>query len=95
MESFRLNFYFSLDEEGPDYLYYLARAIADYKPQTETELAFTKNDILEIYERDPSGWWKGRLNGKLGWVPAGLYYLLDMFITVGRFYCAIRRSILR
>jgi hypothetical protein len=38
---------------------------------------FKKNDIIEIYERDASGWWLGRLNGFVGWVPGDYLVLLE------------------
>lgn len=38
---------------------------------------FKKNDIMEIYERDPSGWWLARLNGYVGWVPGDYLVLLE------------------
>jgi hypothetical protein len=58
-------------------LYYLARALADFTAENDNELGFSKNDILEIYERDASGWWKAGLNGKLGWVPSDYLALLE------------------
>jgi len=61
----------------PNYLYYLARALMDFAPEEENQLRFKKNEILEIYERDTSGWWLGRLNGKCGWVPSDYFILLE------------------
>jgi hypothetical protein len=49
-----------------------ARAIFDYAeedPQSKS-LQFNKGDIITIIQKDDSGWWKGELNGKMGWLPS-------------------------
>jgi hypothetical protein len=33
------------------------------------ELSFAKGDVIKIINKDESGWWKGELNGKIGFLP--------------------------
>jgi len=46
-----------------------ARALYDYKATNDTELNFNAGDILNITDRDESGWWYAELDGVLGFVP--------------------------
>eukprot|EP01091_Cochliopodium_minus_P019094 TRINITY_DN7919_c0_g1_i1.p1 TRINITY_DN7919_c0_g1~~TRINITY_DN7919_c0_g1_i1.p1 ORF type:complete len:466 (-),score=183.44 TRINITY_DN7919_c0_g1_i1:104-1501(-) len=46
------------------------RALFDYDSQNEHELSFRQGDIINIIEKDNSGWWNGELNGKIGIFPA-------------------------
>mmetsp|Transcript_23215 Transcript_23215/g.46612 ORF Transcript_23215/g.46612 Transcript_23215/m.46612 type:complete len:621 (+) Transcript_23215:138-2000(+) len=47
-------------------------ALAEYKASTDTELSLKENDIVQLTEVDPSGWWKGIKHGTTatGWFPA-------------------------
>ncbi|KAG8593994.1 hypothetical protein GDO81_001028 [Engystomops pustulosus] len=45
------------------------RAIYQYIGQDVDELSFNVNDVIDILLEDPSGWWKGRLQGKEGLFP--------------------------
>jgi myosin-1 len=42
-------------------------------PETDTpkKLSFSAGDILNVIQKDNSGWWLAELNGNKGWVPAG------------------------
>uniref|UniRef100_A0A914NIQ0 Uncharacterized protein n=1 Tax=Meloidogyne incognita TaxID=6306 RepID=A0A914NIQ0_MELIC len=49
------------------------RAIYPYEAQDIDELSFTKDQLIELIEKDESGWWTGRLmvqGGKTGLLPA-------------------------
>ncbi len=46
-----------------------ARALYDYDATCDTELSFKEGDILNITEKDESGWWFAELGGKSGFVP--------------------------
>ncbi|XP_063311934.1 unconventional myosin-If isoform X1 [Pelobates fuscus] len=45
------------------------RAIYQYIGQDVDELSFNVNEVIDILLEDPTGWWKGRLNGKEGLFP--------------------------
>ncbi|KRZ39979.1 Unconventional myosin-If [Trichinella pseudospiralis] len=42
------------------------RMLYSYEGQDDDELCFHSNDIIEIIQEDPSGWWQGHLRGKHG-----------------------------
>lgn len=45
-------------------------ATHDGIPESDTELAFNRNDIIEVLDDTAEdGWWKARLNGKIGLIP--------------------------
>ncbi|KAI7864312.1 P-loop containing nucleoside triphosphate hydrolase protein [Spinellus fusiger] len=46
------------------------KAIYPFASQEEGEIAFEKEDVLEIVEKDENGWWLARKDGKEGWVPS-------------------------
>ena len=46
------------------------RALFDYDAQSEHELSFKQGEIINIVEKDTSGWWNGELNGQFGLFPA-------------------------
>ncbi|KAI9316719.1 P-loop containing nucleoside triphosphate hydrolase protein [Dichotomocladium elegans] len=46
------------------------KAIYPFQSQEAGEIAFQKDDILEIVEKDENGWWLARKDGKEGWVPS-------------------------
>jgi myosin-1 len=45
------------------------RALYDYEAQDADELTLSAGDIVTVSRKDPSGWWQGRLNGKVGLFP--------------------------
>ncbi|KAI9269056.1 P-loop containing nucleoside triphosphate hydrolase protein [Phascolomyces articulosus] len=46
------------------------KAIYPFQSQEAGEIAFEKDDLLEIVEKDENGWWLARKDGKEGWVPS-------------------------
>jgi len=57
----------------------ITRALYDHKAEAAGELDFKKGDLIEVIEKTPSGWWKGRLNGKIGVFP-------------GNYTCQVRQN---
>ncbi|KAH9480309.1 Cell division control protein 25 [Psilocybe cubensis] len=53
---------------GPDYVL----AMHDYSPQSQsaTCLSFRTGQVIHVFNRDPSGWWDGELEGRRGWFPS-------------------------
>ncbi|XP_027005416.1 myosin IEb [Tachysurus fulvidraco] len=45
------------------------RALYAYDAQDTDELSFNADDIIDILNEDPSGWWYGRLRGREGMFP--------------------------
>ncbi|XP_073674988.1 unconventional myosin-If [Garra rufa] len=45
------------------------RALYQYFGQDVDEISFDVNDIIELINEDPSGWWRGRIHGKEGLFP--------------------------
>ncbi|XP_015221170.1 unconventional myosin-If [Lepisosteus oculatus] len=45
------------------------RAVYQYAGQDVDELSFNVNDVIDILNEDPSGWWRGRFQGKEGLFP--------------------------
>ena len=50
--------------------YRVVRAIYSLDTVAEGELEFKEGDQIEVLREDPSGWWEGRLNGKVGRFPS-------------------------
>lgn len=46
------------------------RALYDYQASEPTELSFNAGDIINVLQKDPSGWWQGELNGRVGAFPS-------------------------
>lgn len=46
-----------------------ARALYEYEATNENELSFPEGAILNIQEKDDSGWWFAELGGKTGFIP--------------------------
>ena len=46
--------------------------VYDYDSEAPTELTIRENDIVTVITEDPSGWWKGELNGAVGLFPSNL-----------------------
>uniref|UniRef100_A0A3P8WP09 Myosin IF n=1 Tax=Cynoglossus semilaevis TaxID=244447 RepID=A0A3P8WP09_CYNSE len=45
------------------------RALYQYIGQDTDEISFDVNDIIDLIQEDPSGWWKGRFRGREGLFP--------------------------
>lgn len=46
-----------------------AVALYDFDKEREEDLEFKRGDIIEILEKNESGWWIGRVNDKIGTFP--------------------------
>jgi len=46
------------------------RGLFDYNPDDPNELQFKQGDIITVLQKDPSGWWQGELNGRVGVFPS-------------------------
>jgi hypothetical protein len=53
---------------GGDYVGQV-QATFDFPGENEGDLAFNAGDIINILEKDDSGWWRGELNGAVGVFP--------------------------
>jgi len=54
-----------------------ARALYDYDAENPDDLSFRENDVINILDQsDPSGWWKGELNGISGFFPSNFVELI-------------------
>lgn len=47
----------------------VVRVIYDYDATDPIELTLREGEIVSVLNQDPSGWWKGELNGKVGLFP--------------------------
>mmetsp|Transcript_26170 Transcript_26170/g.36847 ORF Transcript_26170/g.36847 Transcript_26170/m.36847 type:complete len:438 (-) Transcript_26170:162-1475(-) len=48
-----------------------ARAIYEYQGENETDLSFAEGEIINVLDKsDPSGWWQGEINGRVGFFPS-------------------------
>lgn len=45
------------------------RALYDFEPQEEGELAFRRGDVIRVVNSAYEGWWKGELDGRVGIFP--------------------------
>ena len=45
------------------------KALYDFEPQEDGELAFRKGDIIRVVNSAYEGWWKGELDGRIGIFP--------------------------
>ena len=46
-----------------------AVALYDFEKERDEDLEFTRGEIIEILEKNESGWWIGRLGDKIGTFP--------------------------
>jgi len=47
-----------------------ARGLYNYAATDAQEISFNAGDIINILQKDPSGWWQGEINGKIGVFPS-------------------------
>lgn len=52
------------------------KALYDFEPQEEGELAFRRGDIIRVVNSAYEGWWKGELDGRVGIFP--LTYIVSI-----------------
>ncbi|PWZ00756.1 ras GEF [Testicularia cyperi] len=45
-------------------------ALHDFSSNNATCLSFQAGQVIKVYNRDPSGWWDGELDGHRGWFPS-------------------------
>ena len=45
------------------------KALYDFEPQEDGELAFRKGDVIRVVNSAYEGWWKGELDGRIGIFP--------------------------
>ncbi|SPO24700.1 probable guanyl nucleotide exchange factor Sql2 [Ustilago trichophora] len=45
-------------------------ALHDFNSNNATCLSFQAGQVIKVYNRDPSGWWDGELDGQRGWFPS-------------------------
>ncbi|MDP2434813.1 MAG: SH3 domain-containing protein [archaeon] len=56
-----------------------ARALYDFQPESDLELAFSKDAIITVLRRDcETGWWEGELDGLIGTFPSGYCEVIDL-----------------
>ncbi|EEB08829.1 myosin type I [Schizosaccharomyces japonicus yFS275] len=48
-------------------------ALYDFAGRSANEMSFNKGDVLDIIQKEPSGWWLASRNGIEGWVPANYF----------------------
>ncbi|XP_004380828.1 neutrophil cytosol factor 1 isoform X1 [Trichechus manatus latirostris] len=53
------------------------RAIADYEKSSGSEMALASGDVVDVVEKNESGWWFCQMKVKRGWVPASYLEPLD------------------
>ncbi|KAH7720778.1 Protein NCK-1 a [Aphelenchoides avenae] len=41
-----------------------------YDPQRDDELRLAKGDVVSVVDKSSDGWWKGEINGQIGWFPS-------------------------
>ena len=52
------------------------KALYDFEPQEEGELAFRRGDVIRVVNSAYEGWWKGELDGRVGIFP--LTYIVSI-----------------
>lgn len=65
---------FQHDDASSNLMQNLDKSVAtvkyNYKSQQPDELSLTKGTRLSVLEKSDDGWWKGELDGKIGWFPS-------------------------
>jgi len=53
-----------------------AKALYDYDAENSDDLSFKEGDLINVLDQsDPSGWWEGEFNGKVGFFPSNFVQL--------------------
>uniref|UniRef100_A0A673XBM1 Osteoclast-stimulating factor 1 n=1 Tax=Salmo trutta TaxID=8032 RepID=A0A673XBM1_SALTR len=58
------------------------KAVYDFTSDRDDELNMKEGDLLDIYQKEDSGWWYGILNGQIGHFPSTYIEELPMFNVV-------------
>nr|XP_046216909.1 nostrin isoform X3 [Oncorhynchus gorbuscha] len=58
------------------------RAVYDFTSDRDDELNMKEGDLLDIYQKEDSGWWYGILNGQIGHFPSTYIEELPMLSVV-------------
>ncbi|XP_070978737.1 nostrin isoform X1 [Oncorhynchus clarkii lewisi] len=58
------------------------KAVYDFTSDRDDELNMKEGDLLDIYQKDDSGWWYGILNGQIGHFPSTYIEELPMLSVV-------------
>ncbi|KAI9335285.1 ras guanine nucleotide exchange factor domain-containing protein [Obelidium mucronatum] len=53
----------------------------DYSATDETKLSLRKDDVIQVFQKAPSGWWFGAVEGKRGWFPSNFVKPLEDYVT--------------
>lgn len=56
--------------ESGEIVHSIGLAKYNYKSQQHDELSLSKGDQISVIEKSDDGWWRGNLNGKIGWFPS-------------------------
>ncbi|XP_030630575.1 guanine nucleotide exchange factor VAV3b [Chanos chanos] len=48
----------------------VAIARYDFSPRDTRELTLQVDDVVKIYTKSANGWWRGEVNGRVGWFPS-------------------------
>uniref|UniRef100_A0A3B3C565 Osteoclast-stimulating factor 1 n=1 Tax=Oryzias melastigma TaxID=30732 RepID=A0A3B3C565_ORYME len=48
----------------------VAVARYDFSSRDTRELSLLQGDVIRIYSKMPNGWWKGEVDGRVGWFPS-------------------------
>eukprot|EP01119_Soliformovum_irregulare_P012192 TRINITY_DN3150_c6_g1_i2.p2 TRINITY_DN3150_c6_g1~~TRINITY_DN3150_c6_g1_i2.p2 ORF type:complete len:666 (+),score=310.39 TRINITY_DN3150_c6_g1_i2:2406-4403(+) len=66
----------SSDEPQPSEKKVQVRAMYDFVPTRDDQLAMRKGDVITVTKQRKSGWWRGELNGKTGKFPLNFTVIL-------------------
>ena len=55
---------------APEWRLCFVLCLYDYSSVDPDHLSFKKNEILEIIEKEKSGWWAAFHNDRIGWIPS-------------------------
>ncbi|XP_056280054.1 nostrin isoform X1 [Pseudoliparis swirei] len=58
------------------------KALYNFTPEQDDELALKEGDLLDIYGKEENGWWFGKLNGKRGHFPSTYVEELPLLSSV-------------
>lgn len=61
---------YAQEEYAQDSSAFQVQALHDYAGQHAEDLSFSAGDWITVHERDDSGWWKGEINGLIGYFPS-------------------------